>query len=92
MSEGERLMTLSTSLVAVWYSRDSCNSRVRACTSSNRRAFSMAITAWSANVETSSICLSVNGRGSLRPRAMAPIGTPSRSSGTPMRERNPPAS
>ena len=27
MSDGERLMTLSTSLVAVWYSSDSCSSR-----------------------------------------------------------------
>ena len=35
---------------------------VRACTSSNSRVFSMAITAWSAKVVTSSICLSVNGR------------------------------
>ena len=34
---------------------------VRACTSSNNRMFSMAITAWSAKVVTSSICLSVNG-------------------------------
>ena len=59
---GERLMTLSTSLVAVWYSSDSCSSRVRACTSSNRRTFSIAITAWSAKVVTSSICFSVNGR------------------------------
>ena len=55
---GERLMTLSTSLVAVWYSSDSCSSRVRACTSSKRRTFSMAITAWSAKVSTSSICFS----------------------------------
>ena len=36
-------------------------SRVLACTSSNSRTFSMAITAWSAKVCTSSICLSVNG-------------------------------
>ena len=35
--------------------RDS--SAVRACTSSNSRVFSMAITAWSAKVSTSSICL-----------------------------------
>ena len=36
----------------------SLSSRVRACTSSNRRAFSIAMTAWSAKVLTSSICLS----------------------------------
>ena len=41
---------------------------VRACTSSNSRAFSMAITAWSAKVVTSSICLSVNGRTVLPPQ------------------------
>ena len=48
--EGERLMTLETSLVAVWYSSNSCSSAVRACTSSNSRTFSIAITAWSAKV------------------------------------------
>ena len=41
-------------------------SRLRACTSSNSRVFSMAITAWSAKVSTSSICLSVNGSTSCR--------------------------
>ena len=54
-------MTLSTSAVAVCCSSDSVSSRVRACTSSNSRTFSIAITAWSAKVVTSSICLSVNG-------------------------------
>ena len=54
-------MTLSTSAVAVCCSSDSVSSRVRACTSSNSRAFSIAITAWSAKVVTSSICLSVKG-------------------------------
>src|SRR4029450_4416381 len=33
---------------------------VRACTSSNKRTFSIAITAWSAKVVANSICLSVN--------------------------------
>ena len=47
---------------------DRDSSAVRACTSSNSRAFSMAITAWSAKVSTSSICLSVNGRTSVRGR------------------------
>jgi hypothetical protein len=37
------------------------SSRVRCCSASNRRTFSMAMTAWSAKVVTSSICLSVNG-------------------------------
>ncbi len=49
-SNAERLMTLSTSAVAVCCCRDSRKSSVRACTSSNSRTFSMAITAWSAKV------------------------------------------
>ncbi len=56
---------------------------VRACTSSNSRAFSIAITAWSANVVTSSICFSVKGATAVRARMMTPINVPSRSSGTP---------
>src|SRR5262249_55874011 len=51
---------------AVWYSRDSVSSRVRACSASNRRVFSMALTAWSAKVFRSSISLSENGPGSAR--------------------------
>ena len=43
--------------------------------SSNSRTFSMAITAWSAKVVTSSICLSVNGRTSARSNDQTPIGT-----------------
>ena len=39
---------------------------MRACTSSNSRTFSIAITAWSAKVVTSSICLSVNGSTLVR--------------------------
>ena len=42
----------------------------------------MAMTAWSANVFTSSICLSVKGRTSVRRIMMTPIATPSRRSGT----------
>ena len=47
------------------------------------RAFSMAITAWAANVVTSAICLSVNGRTALRCKTITPIAVPSRISGTP---------
>ena len=65
-SPGELEMTCSTSEVAVCCSSASESSRVRACTSSNSRTFSIAITAWSAKVVTSSICLSVNGRTVLR--------------------------
>ena len=43
-------------------------SSVRWRSSFNRRVFSMAITAWSAKVVTSSICLSVNGRTEFAPR------------------------
>jgi hypothetical protein len=76
-------MTLSTSEVAVCRSRDSVSSRVRACTWSNNRTFSIAITAGSAKVEISSICLSVNGFTARRNKLITPMGTPSRSSGTP---------
>src|SRR5260370_41004057 len=67
-------MTRSTSEVAVCCSSDSDNSRVRACTSSNSRTFSIAITAWSAKVVTSSICLSVNGSTVLRVKTSTPVG------------------
>ena len=49
-SPGELEMTRSTSEVAVCCSSASESSRVRACTSSNSRTFSIAITAWSAKV------------------------------------------
>ena len=49
-SPGELVMTCSTSEVAVCCSSASDSSRVRACTSSNSRTFSIAITAWSAKV------------------------------------------
>ena len=41
----ERLMTLSTSAVAICCCSNSLSSEVRACTSSKSRAFSIAITA-----------------------------------------------
>src|SRR6516225_225374 len=52
-SPGEELMTCKTSAVAVC-----CSSASRV--SVNSRAFSIAMTTWSAKVETSSICCSVN--------------------------------
>ena len=45
MSVGELEMTRNTSEVAVCCSSDSDSSRVRYCSASNSRAFSMAITA-----------------------------------------------
>ena len=49
-SNVERLMTLSTSAVAVCCWSASVSSRVRCCSASNSRTFSIAITAWSAKV------------------------------------------
>ena len=72
-SNAERLITFSTSEVAVCCCSASERSRVRACTSSNRRTFSIAMTAWSAKVLTSSICRSVNGPGVGRPKTKTPI-------------------
>ena len=73
-SVGERLMTRRISLVAVCCSSASVRSLLRAPSSVNRRTFSIAITAWSANVWSSATCLSEKGPGSGRPTAMAPIG------------------
>jgi hypothetical protein len=50
-----------TSPSAVSFSTDWVSSPVRACSSLKRRAFSTAMTAWSANVLSSSISLSENG-------------------------------
>ena len=69
-------MTLSTSAVADCCCRDSRSSL-------SSLAFSMAITAWSAKVVTSSICFSVNGLTSTRVSEKTPIVAPSRRSGTP---------
>ena len=56
---GEALMTCNTSAVAVC-----CSSASRCSVIS--RAFSIAITAWAAKFFNSAICLSENGRTSLR--------------------------
>ena len=58
---GEFLRLHQAVLRGAQVSSDFASSRVRACTSSNKRTFSIAITAWSAKVVTSSTCLSVNG-------------------------------
>ncbi len=63
---GDELMICSTSDVAVCCSNNSVRSSVRWRNSLSSRVFSMAMTAWSANVATNLMCLSVNGRGSLR--------------------------
>ena len=55
---------------------------MRACTSSNNRTFSIAITAWSAKVVTNAMWLLSNGRTIGRVNTITPIGAPSRKSGT----------
>ena len=56
--------------------------RVRCCSASNSRTFSIAMTAWSAKVSISLICFSVNGWTVDRVSVIAPIGTPLLSKGT----------
>ena len=80
-------MTPSTSEVAVCCSSASASSRVRACTSSNRRTFSIAITAWSAKVVDQLDLLVGEGRTCNRHRMIRPSGFPSRTSGTPSPDR-----
>ena len=63
VSVGELLMTRRMSAVAVCCSSDSVTSALRAWSSLNSRTFSIAITAWSAKVLSSAICLSENGSG-----------------------------
>src|SRR5262249_37328325 len=60
-SPGDVEMTCSTSEVAVCCSSALLSPRVRACTSSNNRTFSIAITAWSAKISTSPICFWLKG-------------------------------
>ena len=63
-SVGDAAMTPRISLVAVCCSSDCVSVRLLSCSSWNSRAFSMAITAWSANVVTRAISRSVKGTGS----------------------------
>ena len=75
-------MTRKISAVAVCCSSDSVRSRLRVSSSLKSRTFSMAMTAWSAKVFSSSICLSVKAEGSRRQALMTPTSWPSRSIGT----------
>ena len=81
-SLGEREMTVRTSPIAVWYSRLSISSRVRACTSSNNRVFSIAMTAWSAKVLNSSMSFPENAPAVARATMTTPSGVPSFIKGT----------
>ena len=70
----------------------SVRSSVRWRSSLSSRVFSIAITAWLAKFFTSSICLSVNGRTSLRKMTMEPTTSVSLSMGTASKVRAPPIS
>ena len=89
-SVGELEMTWRISLVAVCCSRASVTARFR-CLAAPRssRAFSMAITAWSAKVRSRPTCGSGNSPVASRVMLSAPMGTPSRSMGTTIWLRNP---
>ena len=82
-SVGELAMTRRISPVAVCCSSASVSSRLRASSSSNSRAFSMAMTAWSANVFRRAICLSVKGRTSRRHMTRAPMARRCAAGGPP---------
>ncbi len=88
-SVGELLITRRISLVAVCCSRDARSSLLRVSSSVNSLTFSIAITAWSAKVWRSEICLSLKGRASILVTVMAPIGRPSCSIGTDSTVLNP---
>ena len=79
-SKVERLITLSTSALAVCCCSDSRSSPTR-------RVFSMAMTAWSANVVTASTCFAVNGCGTVLATKITPTTSPARMSGTPSAAR-----
>ena len=86
---GERLITRRISLVAVCWSNASVRSWLRASSAVNSRTFSIAITAWSANVFSRAIWRSGNAPGRACDIAMAPTGTLSRRIGTATMLRNP---
>ena len=65
-SPDDELMVSSTSEVAVCCSSDSLRSSVRSRSSFSSRVFSMAITAWLANVRSTASCLSDSGPGTSR--------------------------
>ena len=81
-SEASFSVWISRSCAALSSSRDFASSRVRASTSSNRRAFWMASTDWAAKVWSRSIVELGNRPGSLRRTTSAPTTRPGRRSGT----------
>ncbi len=85
----DELTARPTSPSALSCSTDRVRSPVRASSSFNSRAFSMAMTAWSAKVWTSAIWESENGPGARRWRESTPIGSPPRMMGTESWQRKP---
>ncbi len=81
-SVAEALIMRSTSAVAVCCSSAVVSSVLRASSSVNSRTFSIAMTAWSANVRSRSIWRSEKAPASTRATAIAPTARPSRSMGT----------
>src|SRR5262245_23874441 len=81
-SNAVRLMTLSTSAVAVCCWRDSRSSL-------RRRVFSMAMTAWAAKDSMSATCLSLNEATSRCMVPITPITVPSRTNGVEICELYP---
>jgi len=71
----------ATSDVAVCCSSDSVSSRVRCCSASNNRAFSIAISAWSRKDSAWAISTAPKALGRFPISVSKPIHSPSRSSG-----------
>ena len=82
MAVGELEITRRMSPVAVCCSRASDRSRLRASSSVSNRAFSTAMTAWSAKVCSSPISVGENPPARARVMAMTPRASPPRSIGT----------
>src|SRR5262245_12178741 len=82
-------MTRRISAVAVCCSNATLRSVLRASSSLKRRTFSMAMTAWSAKVLSSSTCVLAKGPGSPPATQIAPMTWPSRGIGTESRFRLP---
>ncbi len=80
-------MIFRTSLVAVCCSSASVRSRLRAASSVNSRTFSIAITAWSANVRRSPTWVSLKSPARWRATKITPTTWPSRTIGTPRQPR-----
>ena len=76
-------------LIAPRTSADAACCASASLVSLNRRTFSMAITAWSAKVWSSSIWCALNSPASTRVTLIMPMATPSRTSGTFAIERKP---